>query len=390
MQERRPLEGIRVIDFSRVMAGPFCTALLADLGAEVIKVESPQGDDYRHIGPFKSGESALFQLMNRGKKSVVLDLKSDAGARAARKLIETADVVVENFRPGVARRLGIDYSVAAGLNPHIIYLSISGFGQHGPMAHRPAYDLIAQAMAGIMSVTGSPDGPPMRVGDALGDLATGLYGSWAIGAALVGRERFGIGQYLDVAMFDAIFSFLPTPLSLLLYAGQEPQRTGNDHSISSPFGSFRASDGHVIIAVANDALFARLMQAIGREAELDDLRFRSDEERTRNIDALREIIEAWTTQRTVDEVVGEFDAHGIPAAPIWTVEEAAGSEHAANRKLVAEVAHPVAGQLPVIEQPVHFSTFARGALTAAPLLGEHTDEILRGLEGAAGADDAGS
>jgi CoA:oxalate CoA-transferase len=380
------LEGIRILDFTRVMAGPFCTALLADVGAEVIKVETPDGDDYRHIGPFKGGESALFIQMNRGKKSITANLKSPEGLSAVRKLIAASDVIVENFRPGVADRLGIGYEAARAINPRVIYLSISGFGQDGPLSSRPAYDLIAQAMAGLMSMTGERDGPPMRVGDALGDLASGLYGAWAIMVALQARARSGEGQRIDVAMFDAIFSLMPTPMSLFGYAGVEPTRNGNRHLISTPFGSYRADDGDIIIAVANNALFAALLKAIGREDLAADARFRDDASRTANEPLLREIIEAWTLARPAAEAVAALDRHGVPASPIATFAEAARSEHARHRQLIAEIEQPNAGLVPVIEQPVHFAGAARGHLRPAPLLGEHTEEVLSTLAGLSAAD----
>lgn len=372
----RPLEGIRILDFSRVLAGPFCTALLADVGAEVIKVEPPQGDDYRHVGPFVGGEGGLFLLMNRGKRSIALDLKSPEGLEIARNLMAKCDVVVENFRPGVAERLGIGYEAAKAINPGIVYLSISGFGQAGPLAARPSYDLIAQAMAGMMSMTGDPAGPPMRVGDALGDLVSGLYGAWAIAIALLGRVRHGVGRHLDVAMFDAIFSFLPTPISMMLFAGASPTRTGNHHAISTPFGSFRAKDGDVIIAVANNGLFARLVGVMGRPELADEPRFDSDTNRTLNAVELRALIEDWTSSLSVEEVVGRLDAAGVPASPIWSLEQAASSAHVTFRRLFADIDHPTAGQVRLMEQPVHMSDMPRGAMSPPPLLGEHTDAIL--------------
>ncbi|MEO8667058.1 MAG: CoA transferase [Bauldia sp.] len=380
------LEGIRVLDFTRVMAGPFATALLADVGAEVIKVEPPDGDDYRHIGPFKAGESGLFIQMNRGKRSITANLKSPEGLEAVKRLIAVSDVVIENFRPGVADRLGIGYEAVRAVNPRAVYVSISGFGQDGPLSGRPAYDLIAQAMAGMMSMTGERDGSPMRVGDALGDLASGLYGAWAIMVALHNRAQTGAGQRIDLAMFDAIFSLMPTPMSLLFYAGQIPTRNGNQHPISTPFGSFRASDGDVIIAVANNALFAALLKAIGRDDLTGDRRFADDASRTANEPALRTIIEDWSGTRTVVEVVAALDAGGIPASPIATFAEAANSAHARHRALIAEVVQPDAGRVPVIEQPVHFSGVERGHLRPAPRLGEHTDEVLASLAGYSAED----
>ncbi len=375
------LSGLRVLDFSRVLAGPFCTALLADLGAEVIKVEPPGGDDYRHIGPFKEGESALFLLMNRGKKSLTLNLKSARGTALAQELAEKSDVVVENFKPGVAARLGIDHETLRAINPRLVYASISGFGQSGPLADRPAYDIIAQAMAGLMSVTGDSEGPPTRAGESMADLCGGLYAAWAIMAALFARERSGQGRRIDVAMFDSIFSLLPTALAQYLYAGTTPGRTGNRHPLSSPFGSFRAADGEAVIAVANDTLFARLAEAMGAPELLRDPRFASDELRTGNEAALRAAIEAWTGRLTVAEVVEILEGQGVPASPIWTVEQAAGSAQVAFRKLLATAEHPNLGEIPLIEQPVHFSDAPRGRHAPPPLLGEHSEAVLGELLG---------
>jgi CoA:oxalate CoA-transferase len=379
--ENNLLTGLRVLDFTRVMAGPFCTALLADLGAEVIKIEPAQGDDYRHIGPFKNGESGLFALMNRGKKSITVDLKSPAGLDIVHDLARRSDVVVENFRPGVTSRLKIDYASLSGLKDGLVYLSISGFGQSGPLAHRPAYDLIAQAMAGLMSVTGEPDRPPMRVGEAYGDLVSGLFGAWAILAAYVARLRGGPGRYIDIAMFDALFSMLPTSLSLYLFTGQAPTRSGNRHLISAPFGSFTASDGYVIIAVANNTLFDKLMTAMGRPEVVQDGRFRSDEERHRNEPELRAIIESWTARRPVAEIVEILSAATVPASPIWSVEQAATSSQAAFRHLIAAMHHPIAGDIRVLEQPAHFSGIERGKIGRPPQLGEHTASVLSDVLG---------
>ena len=370
------LSGLRVLDFSRVLAGPFCTALLADLGAEVIKVEPPGGDDYRHIGPFKEGESALFLLMNRGKKSLTLNLKSARGAALARELAGKSDVVVENFKPGVAGRLGIDHETLREVNPRLVYASISGFGQSGPLADRPAYDIIAQAMAGLMSVTGDPEGPPTRAGESMADLCGGLYAAWAIMAALFARERSGQGRRIDVAMFDSIFSLLPTALAQYLYAGTNPGRTGNRHPISSPFGSFRAADGEVIIAVANDTLFVRLAEAMGAPDLARDPRFAGDELRTCNEPTLRTAIEAWTGRLTVAEVVEILERRGVPASPIWSVEQAAESAQVAFRRLLATAEHPRLGEIPLIEQPVHFSDAPRGRHRPPPLLSEHSEAVL--------------
>ncbi len=372
----RLLEGLRVLDFTRVLAGPFCSALLADVGAEVVKVEPPRGDDYRHIGPFKNGESALFMLINRGKKSVVVDLKSRDRAGLVHELAAVSDVVVENYRPGVTARLGIDYASLSKSNPQLVYASVSGFGQSGPMAERPSYDIIAQALSGMMSITGDAEGPPTRTGEPIGDLCAGLFAAWGIMVALYARDRNGHGSHVDVAMFDTLLSLLPTSLAQLLYAGEQPLRTGNRHPLSSPFGSFEAADGHVIIAVANNALFERLAQAMALPELVDDPRFVSDEDRTRHESMLRALIESWARDKSVAEVVAILDGHAVPAAPILNVEQAVSSAQTAFRQLLSNGEHPLAGTIRMMEQPVHYSGAERGKIGRSPLLGEHTDAVL--------------
>jgi len=258
-----PLSGIRILDLTRVLSGPYCTALLADLGAEVVKLESPGGDDYRHVGPFRDGESALFQLVNRNKWGLMLDLKDPGDQRLARVLALKADVVVENFRPGVAARLGLGYEDLARDNPALIYATISGFGQKGAKADLPAFDLVAQAMSGLMAMTGNADGPPTKVGDSFGDLAAGLFASWSILAALVERGRTGKGRRLDVAMVDSLVALLPTAMAQFMFGKTAPMRSGNRHPLSTPFGAFPARDGHLVICVLNNGQFARLAECIG-------------------------------------------------------------------------------------------------------------------------------
>lgn len=374
-----PLAGLRVLDFSRMLAGPFCTALLADAGADVIKIESPDGDDARHFAPRVGGESTYFLLINRGKRSLVLDLKSEAGRRAVYKLAESADIVVENFRPGVAARLGIDYATLAAINPKLVYASISGFGQEGPLSHRPAYDIVAQAMSGIMSVNGPAGSGPNRVGESIGDLIAGLQATWSILAALHGRERDGRGQHLDVAMVDSIFAIMITALSQYLFTGEVPQRIGNAHPISAPLDSFEAADGHLVIAVANDALFARLASAVGRPEIAEDPRFATDAARKQNEAALKAILEAWTKARSVADAVAALDAAAVPASPILSIDQVIAGIHAQARGLVRTVLHPTAGEIPVVPQPVHFLGSGPLPTRPAPLLGEHTAAILETL-----------
>lgn len=377
-----PLSGIKVLDLSRVLAGPYCTALLADLGAEIIKLEPPAGDDYRHIGPFRDGESALFTLNNRGKKSVVLDLKKPADLELAQALAARVDVLVENFRPGVAARLGLGAEALRKANPRLIYCSISGFGQEGPFKDLPAYDLVVQAMSGLMAATGEEGGTPLKTGESIADLVAGLFASWSIMAALVQRNATGQGAALDIAMYDALFSMLTTSHAQHFYGGVLPGRVGNRHPLSTPFGCFRTSDGQVVIAVLNGGQFQRLAGLIGKPEIAIDPRFASDSSRTEHEPALRSLIEAWSTGLTTEEAVAALAAEGLPTAPIWDIAQAADNEHAAMRGLVSTLAHPVLGHTPIVGQPVRFDGVKPVAATAAPRLGGDIETVLKefGLE----------
>ncbi|MDF3605017.1 CoA transferase [Paracoccus sp. DMF-8] len=370
----KPLQGIRVLDLSRVLAGPYCTALLADLGAEIIKVEPPAGDDYRHIGPFKHGESALFSLNNRGKRSVVLDLKDPDDLQLAQDIAARVDVVVENFRPGVASRLGLGADALRAANPRLIYCSISGFGQDGPFRDLPAYDLVVQAMSGLMAGTGEEGGQPLKTGESIADLLAGLFASWSIMAALVQRNTTGQGASLDVAMYDALFSMLTTSHALHFFAGQLPQRVGNRHPLSTPFGCFATSDGQVVIAVLNARQFTTLAQLVGQPDAAQDPRFASDESRTEHEPAVRALIENWSRGLTTDQAVAALSGVGLPAAPIWDIAQAANNEHAAARGLVTEL-----GGNAVIGQPVRFDGGKPVAASPAPQLGGDLDAVLKDL-----------
>lgn len=377
-----PLSGIKVLDLSRVLAGPYCTALLADLGAEIIKLEPPAGDDYRHVGPFKDGESALFTLNNRGKKSIVLDLKKPADLELAQALAARVDVVVENFRPGVAARLGLGPDALRKASPRLIYCSISGFGQEGPFRDLPAYDLVVQAMSGLMAATGEDRGAPLRTGESIADLVAGLFASWSIMAALVGRATTGQGAVLDIAMYDALFSMLTTSHAQHFYGDALPSRVGNRHPLSTPFGCFRTRDGQVVIAVLNGGQFQRLATLIGKPEIADDPRFVGDASRTQHEPALRTLIEAWSAALTTEEAVEALAAASLPTAPIWTIAQAADNEHAAARGLVGALEHPVLGQAPIVGQPVRFNGVKPVTATAAPRLGGDRQAVLRefGLE----------
>lgn len=377
---RKPLVGVRVLDFSRVLAGPYCTALMADLGAEVIKVEPHAGDDYRHIGPFKEGESLLFQSVNRGKKSIVLDLKSKEGVEAARALAARCDVLVENFRPGVMERFGLGAAELCAACPQLVYVSVSGFGQTGPNRMRPAYDIIIQAMSGLMDVTGAEDGPPMMAGDALADVAGGMFAAFGAMVALFDRSRSGRGRHVDLALYDSLVSMMPVVACRALMAGETPKRTGSKHALSAPFGTYPARDGSFSLAVLNDRLFARLAATIGVPELASDPAFASDSLRRQNEPALARHIESWAASRDVKSVVAMLTEEGIPAAALCTASEAWSSPQVRARRLATPIVHPALGELTVPEQPVHFSGAPRGERMPAPELGAHTNEILKKLK----------
>lgn len=372
-QAGRPLDGVRVLDFTRVLAGPYCTALLADLGADVLKVEPPQGDDYRQIGPFRAdGSSAIFAAVNRGKRSIVLDLATSEHREVALALAATADVVVENFRPGVAAKLGIGAEALRAANPRLIYASISGFGQDGPNAQRPAYDIVVQAMSGIMATTGDPDGPPTLLGEAVGDVVAGLFGSWSILAALYERERTGLGRQLDIAMLDAMMALQSLNVARYLALGHAPRRVGNRHPISAPFGAFAARDGQFVLAVLNPRLFRSLAGVVGRPDLVDDPRFATDALRFEHEAALRAAIEVWSGARTAAEAVAALMAAGVPAAEVQDTAAALASA----RSVLQAIDQPGLGRVMAPEQPVRFVGAPRGGAGPAPSLGQHTREAL--------------
>jgi CoA:oxalate CoA-transferase len=379
----KPLANIRVLDLSRVMAGPYCASMLADAGAEVIKIEIPGvGEDSRHIGPFAESdggrESAYFMMLNRGKKSVTLDLKSPRGLDLLKKLAAKSDVLIENFRPGAAARLGVGYETLAAINPRLVYASITGFGQAGPLANRPAYDLVIQAMSGLMSVTGFPDGPPTAVGDSICDVTTGMFAAWGITTALAGRAQSGRGQHLDVAMLDSMFSMLLTVLAKRLYTGAEPGRVGNRHPVTYPVDCFRAKDGHVVVVAISDAAFAKLMQAIGRPELAHDPHFERNADRSAHEGELRPILQEWMTFRTRDEIQQVLDAADVPSGPVWSIAEVTASAHIAARGMILDPGHPKLAAAPLVRQPVVFGG-EKSETARAPLLGEHTEAVLGDL-----------
>jgi CoA:oxalate CoA-transferase len=384
MSDRRPFEGIRVLDLTRVMSGPYCTAMLADLGADVIKIEMPGfGEEGRHFAPHVEGESTYFALLNRGKRSVTVNLKHPEGVAIIRTLAARADVLVENFRPGVMDRLGLAQQDMRALNPRLIYASISGFGQEGPFADWPAFDLVIQAMSGLMSVTGERAGRATAVGESIADVATGMFAAWGIAAALYDRERTGRGRYVEVAMLDSVFSMLLTSLARRLFTARPPGRVGNRHPETYPVDSFSTRDGDVVLVGFSDGVFARIAGAIGKPELANDPRFRTNADRNVHEAELRELIAAWTHARTRSEVLERLRDADVPAAPVWTFDELMASGHVEARDMLQQGCNSVLGNIRIVPQPVKFSESSRVASMRTPTLGENTDAVLQselGLE----------
>lgn len=362
-----PLSGIKILDLSRVLAGPHCTAILGDVGAHVLKIETPNhGDDSRHLGPFKDGESVYFDLINRGKDSLELDLKNENDLDIFYDIVAKSDVIVENYRPGVAKRLKVDFETVKAINPKIIYASISGFGQYGPLSQFPAYDITVQAMSGLMSVTGFSETGPTRVGESIGDIFAGTYAAWAISTALFARERGAEAQHIDVAMFDVMLSMQMTGLANLFANKKAPTIVGNRHPVSTPFDTYKAKDGLMVIAVANDKLFATLCKTMSRDDLIDHQLFKTDALRTKNEAELKQEMEAWLNQHTVDEACDLLLNNGVPAAPVWNLEEAVNSEQSKARELFAAAK---GSDIPIVTQPVRFNDFKSHVTHASPKLG---------------------
>ena len=330
-----PLAGLLVVDLSRVLAGPFATMMLADLGARVVKVEQPAGgDDSRTYGPFLDGESQYFQRVNRGKESIALDLKDPADRAVLLDLVDRADLLVENFRPGVMARLGLDYPALSARNPGLVYVSLSGFGQTGPLRGRPAYDAVVQGMSGLMSITGSADGHPVKPGAPVADLAAGLYGWGGALAALIGRGRTGRGAHVDVAMFDATVSLLEGAALSYLATGVAPERIGNAHYAIAPFDTFATAEGDITVCAANDTLFRVLCAAIDRPGLAEDPSYATNAARHEHRAALKAELEGVLGQRPSGEWLELLGAAGVPCGPVWDVAQAVSSPQTAARRMV--------------------------------------------------------
>ncbi|WP_026477876.1 CaiB/BaiF CoA transferase family protein [Alkaliphilus transvaalensis] len=375
-----PLENIKVLDLSRVLAGPYATMILGDLGADIIKVELPNtGDDARQFGPHVNNESAYFMSINRNKRSITLNLKEHEGKKIFLELISQVDVLVENFRPGTMEKLNLGYKELKEVNPKLIYAATSGFGHSGPYSKRAAYDAVVQAMGGIMSITGEKGGKPTRVGSSIGDLTAGMFTVIGILTALHSRSITGKGQKVDVAMLDCQVSLLENAIARYAVTGEVPKPGGNRHPSIVPFESFDTLDGEIMIAAGNDALWKKLCLILERETLVDDDRFKTNPLRNSNYEALRPLISEAFKLKTTAEWQLLLDNGGIPNGPINTIDQVLENPQVQAREMVIEVEHPVAGKLKMPGIPIKLSDTPGKVRRPAPILGQHTEEILKEL-----------
>lgn len=377
----QPLAGIRVLDLTRVMTGPYCTMMLGDMGADVVKIEQPgKGDDTRPWGPpFLNGESAYFLSINRNKRSITVNLKDQRGKAIVRRLARECDVVVENFSPGTAARLGLGYEAMRELRPDVVYCSISGFGQDGPGHDRTAYDIIVQGMSGMMSITGEPDGMPTKMGVPIADMTAGMFAAFAVVNALFHRERTGKGQYIDTSMLGGQVALLAYYAVGYFATGSVPVRQGNRHATVTPYDTFRTADGYVNVAIGNDSLWQRFCQAFDLPEAAHDPRFASNALRMANLEPLYEAMNGVLNHHTTAEVMAKLDAVGVPAGPISNVAQVFSEPQTLHLGLKQHVPHPKIDDLYVPGVPYRLSGTPCQIRVAPPLLGQHTDEILASL-----------
>lgn len=372
----QPLQNIRVLDLSRVLAGPYCTMVLGDLGAEVIKVEGPEGDETRGWGPpFTGGESAYYLCVNRNKRSMVLDLKTEAGRDILCELAQKSDVLVENFRPGTLKKFNLDFETLHEINPRLVFCSISGFGQTGPLKDMPGYDFMIQAMGGIMSITGEPDGEPVKVGVAAADLFAGQNAIIAILAALQARELTGVGQYLDIALFDSQLGWLANVASNFLISGKLPKRYGNAHANIVPYQSFQADDGWLVVAVGNDRQFESFCRVINKPELSADERFSKNAGRVQNREILIPLLKPIFKEKTVGEWLSLIGDQ-FPCGPINDFGQVFSMSHVKEREMLIEMEHPTIGALPLVASPLKMSGTPVSYRLPPPLMGQHTKEVL--------------
>lgn len=379
---KKALEGIKILDFTKVYSGPYCTMLLADMGAEVVKVETiGKGDEARYFAPIKDGVSAYYNYLNRNKKSITLDLKSEEGRKVALDLAKWADIIVENFAAGTIGKLGLGYEDAVKVNPEIIYASISGFGQYGPYKDKLAYDAIAQAMGGLTSLSGLPGRMPTKVTPALSDAITGVHMAYAIMVAVFNKQKTGEGQYIDVAMTDVVFSVLEGYVTMQTLLGVNPQRIGNASMAAVPYDVYNAKDNYIVIGAPNDSLFAKLAKAMKRVDLLEDPRFNTNLVRIENRAAIDAIISEWAAQYTVAEIEDLLNAARVPVAPIKSIAQLVKDPGIAAREMLIEHDNPVHGKVKYPGNPLKLQKTPPDTSKRAPLLGEHTEEILKAILG---------
>jgi crotonobetainyl-CoA:carnitine CoA-transferase CaiB-like acyl-CoA transferase len=376
-----PLEGVRVLDLTNVMAGPYCGMVLGDLGADVVKIENfPDGDASRRFDPKVNGESYCFAVLNRNKRSLALDMKDPRGKAVFMKLIAGADIVMENFRPGVVRRLGIDYESLRGANPGLVYASMSGFGQTGPYAKRGGYDIIAQGMSGIMMMTGSPGGRPAKVGIAMNDIASGVTALYGILGAYIGRLRSGQGQYLETSLLEAGLAWTPWEFGAWAGAGEIPTATGTRHRRSAPYQAYRTQDGYVTVGAGNEKLWQNFCrQVVERPDWLVDPRYALPAERLAHADALERDIEAMFASASTAHWVDRMEAAQVPGGPVYGYDQTLADPHVAARKMVVEVEHPTIGRMKMLGLPIKSTGELTEIRRPAPTLGQHTAQIMAEL-----------
>lgn len=376
----KPLEGIRVVDLTRVLSGPYCTMLLADMGAEVIKIEQPgKGDDSRGYPPFQRGISAYFANLNRNKKSITLNLKDPKAKQVLFDLIKMSDVIVENFKPGTMDKLGFPYESVKTVNPEIIYASISGFGQTGPYRKLPGYDVVAQAMSGMMSVTGWPDSPPTRTGTAIGDVLAGLNCCIGILAGLQGKNTHSKGDRIDVGLVDCSVSAMETITEIYMVENRIPKPIGNRYEFIYPYDSFEAKDGWVVIAVGNDSIWQKFCNATGRTDLLEVEKFKLNKNRVNSHDELNKIVTDWTKKHEIDEIIKILQAKGVPCAPINTIDRVVNDKNIREREMICEIEHPIKGNMKVTGCPIKFMESDHVSYKKAPTLGKDNKEVFENL-----------
>lgn len=377
------LSGVRVLDLTRVLAGPYCGMLLADMGATVYKIEMPvKGDDSRAFGPFINGESVYYMNFNRSKEGCTLNLKAPEGKEIFKEMVKKADIVIENYRPGTMEKLGLGYDVLKEINPGIIYGAVSGFGHTGPYSKRAGYDIIGQAMGGLMSTTGWPGGEPTRTGTPIGDVLGGLSLTIGILGALVNKQKTGEGEKVDVSLVDSVVSAMTNINMIYLATGKIPERIGNRYESTYPYDSFKAKDGSVIIGAGNDKLFALLCKEMGKTELVNDARFASVKNRVANHVAMKEIVEDWTKPQTVDEVADRLTAVGVPSCPINTLDRVVvDPQIAGDRNMFPEMDHPVAGKMRLTNNQLKFTHKKAFPRNPAPVLGQDNARIYKELLG---------